>query len=152
MKKGTIVKMSESCKTQLINNNCKDHVDEFGECEGVVIGPMFPEVENCEDVDVRWKPSNLKYGYSPDQLEIISDHYFKGYIHEILDSSFYVSLERDYCLHKELHISFDNFTDEQIKFIELGRVFRYDEETGLLEMLKEDWSWEEIITIFQTEE
>jgi len=37
-------------------------------CIGVVVGPMFPNTDFPE-VDVRWQPSNLKYGYNPEDLE-----------------------------------------------------------------------------------
>lgn len=59
-----------------------DHVEEFGECVGVVDGPV--DYNSCEpghpdydeskvgpEVDVRWKPSNLRYGYHADDLEVI---------------------------------------------------------------------------------
>lgn len=70
--KGAFVKMSQSIKDDLIANDCQDHVDEFGECLGVVDdevdyggGQLGPEV------NVRWQPSNLRYGYDPDQLVIV---------------------------------------------------------------------------------
>jgi hypothetical protein len=44
------------------------HVDEFGACEGTVIGPAFAD---GPDVDVRWWPSGLRYAYLPDELEVI---------------------------------------------------------------------------------
>ena len=44
------------------------HVEEFGDCEGKVEGPMFPDSE-APEVDVRWHSSNLRYGYHPDELE-----------------------------------------------------------------------------------
>ncbi len=75
IKPGDKVKMSNSLKKTLINNGCKEHVDEFGECIGIVedyvnynkdgenedskIGPEF---------NVRWIPSKLRYGYSPKEL------------------------------------------------------------------------------------
>lgn len=56
------------------------HVEEFGECIGVVDGLM--DYNNCEpgdpaydasklgpEVDVRWQPSNLRYGYASEDLE-----------------------------------------------------------------------------------
>lgn len=45
------------------------HVEEFGDCVGVVEGPTHP---GCPEVDVRWKPSNLCYGYLPSKLEVVS--------------------------------------------------------------------------------
>lgn len=59
------------------------HVDEFGDCTGIVQGPM--DFNNCKpadpeydrsklgpEVDVRWQPSKLRYGYSPEDLELVS--------------------------------------------------------------------------------
>ena len=75
IKTGDKVKMSEDFKNVLIKNGCKEHIDEFGNCIGIVedlvnynndgennpdkIGPEF---------NVRWLPSKLRYGYSPDDL------------------------------------------------------------------------------------
>ena len=70
MKKGTKVKMSQSLKDGMRANGSGAHIDEFGDCMGIVIGPMFPD-SNAPEVDVRWQPSNLRYGYHPDNLEII---------------------------------------------------------------------------------
>lgn len=79
MKSGTRVKMSASIKRRLIANGSHEHVKEFGRCIGEVIGQV--DYNNCApddanyditkvgpDVDVRWSPSNLKYGYHPDDL------------------------------------------------------------------------------------
>ncbi len=85
MKAGTRVKMSETLKAklrgkcvpgkhlgELMEEGADDcmlcstaHLNEFGDCEGIVIGPMYPD---WEEVDVRWQPSNLRYGYHPDDL------------------------------------------------------------------------------------
>lgn len=43
---------------------------EFKNCIGVVLGPVMP---GWEEVDVRWEPSGLKYGYHPDHLEIVDE-------------------------------------------------------------------------------
>lgn len=63
--------------------NCsRDHVEEFGDCVGIVQGPVdynnvppdHPEYDPRSvgpEVDVRWQPSNLRYGYHPDELELI---------------------------------------------------------------------------------
>lgn len=64
LKEGTKVKMSDTCKRSLIANGCEEHVKEFGDCEGVVIGPTFPGNIQFPDVDVRWFPSMLRYSYS----------------------------------------------------------------------------------------
>ena len=86
MKPGIRVRMSEALKAKLrgkcvsgkhvgdmMEEETDDcmlcstaHVNEFGDCEGIVIGPMQPGWE--WEVDVRWQPSNLRYGYHPDDL------------------------------------------------------------------------------------
>lgn len=108
MKKGTRVRMSEELKAHF-RGKCGEaghhlgpfdhddysdgperdcwgcstaHVEEFGDCEGIVIG--FTDYNNVPpdsatydrskvgpEVDVRWQPSNLRYGYHPDQLVIV---------------------------------------------------------------------------------
>lgn len=151
MRKGTVVKMSEELKELLINNDCKAHVDEFGECEGVVIGLTYPELPDCE-VDVRWKPSDLKYGYLPKDLIVIEDYYFYGYIIELDEESLIGILKRDYCLHKELDITLNLLSDEQKSHLCVGRVLRYDEESGLIEYRLPEEDWRELITIFETED
>jgi hypothetical protein len=45
-----------------------DHIEEFGECEGIVEGPMYP---GWPEVDVRWQPSNSRFGYKPEHLELV---------------------------------------------------------------------------------
>jgi len=56
-----------------------DHIEEFGECVGVVDGlvdwnvvppsdPLY--VEPGPEVDVRWQPSNLRYAYDPNDLQL----------------------------------------------------------------------------------
>ena len=62
--------MTESFKRGLIANDCKDHVDEFGKCIGIVEDLVYPDGEGDER-NVRWLPSKLRYGYSPEELEII---------------------------------------------------------------------------------
>lgn len=63
---GDIVKMSDDIKLKLISNGCEEHVSEFGHCEGIVIGYSFDDVKDY--LEVRWKPSNLKYGYDIKEL------------------------------------------------------------------------------------
>jgi hypothetical protein len=62
---GTLVKMSASLKKRLPRNGSALHLKEFGDCVGAVIGPMFPAYPEYE-VDVRWHPSGLRYGYMPE--------------------------------------------------------------------------------------
>jgi len=103
MKKGDRVRMSDSLKARL-RGKCGEagrhlgpfdpddvhdcwgcssaHVEEFGDCVGIVQGLM--DYNNCEptdaaydpsktgpEVDVRWQPSNLRYAYHPSDLELI---------------------------------------------------------------------------------
>lgn len=72
MKIGTMVRMTPNLKRAMRANGSGEHVDEFGHCIGVVIGPMFPDTD-WPEVDVRWQPSNLRYGYHPNELEIVRE-------------------------------------------------------------------------------
>ncbi len=65
MKKGDKVKMSEGLKEAMRQNGRKEHVKEFGECIGVVERLID---DDDYEVDVRWQPSNLRYGYSINSL------------------------------------------------------------------------------------
>lgn len=66
IKTGDIVRMTDLF---LFENRwnlfIKSHIEEFGNCFGLV--------ENLEDseVNVRWFSSEFRYAYSPDDLEII---------------------------------------------------------------------------------
>ena len=68
MPPGTKVRMGEALKQQLVANGGAEHVEEFGECVGVVEGLVNYGTEQGPDVDVRWQPSNLRYGYHPEEL------------------------------------------------------------------------------------
>jgi hypothetical protein len=78
MTPGTRVRMSQKCKDRLRANKSGAHVNEFGSCTGVVEGltnwgphnGKGPDVIGPE-VDVRWAPSNLRYAYHPDDLEVV---------------------------------------------------------------------------------
>lgn len=48
------------------------HVDEFGECVGIVQGKMFPDVDDAPEVNVIWTPSGLCYGYDPAMLAVVA--------------------------------------------------------------------------------
>lgn len=88
LKSGDLVRMSESLKAKL-RGKCGDagkhlgpfdpetqdcygcssaHVEEFGDCVGVVQGPLDYGSQRGPEVDVSWKPSNLRYGYAPEDL------------------------------------------------------------------------------------
>ncbi len=68
---GAVVRMSEALKRRFIANGCRAHVDEFGECIGLVEGPV--DFDTCQgpEVNVRWRPSGLRYGYHPEDLDVI---------------------------------------------------------------------------------
>jgi hypothetical protein len=61
------VLMSERLKYKLITNDSKEHVDEFGDC----IGYIIKGANEYGEVEVSWKPSNLKYFYPLKYLDII---------------------------------------------------------------------------------
>ena len=56
--------------------NCsREHVEEFGDCEGIVGDLMDfnneipPDPDKIgPEVNVYWQPSNLRYGYHPNDL------------------------------------------------------------------------------------
>lgn len=62
------VRMAQAFKERTRGTNI-EHVDEFGDCQGFLLeyvqypGQIGPEVE------VYWQPSNLHYGYMPEDLE-----------------------------------------------------------------------------------
>lgn len=62
---GSRIRMSEEFKLALRNNNCSEHVEEFGDCLGVVIGLTDYGTHQGPEVDVRWQPSGLRYAYHP---------------------------------------------------------------------------------------
>lgn len=47
------------------------HIEEFGDCEGVVEDRMFLDPA-AQEVNVRWAPSGLRYGYHPNDLVVVS--------------------------------------------------------------------------------
>lgn len=65
---GVRVKMSERLKRHL-SKTSEDHVAEFGDCVGVVEGPMFEG--DTPEVNVRWVTSGLRYGYEAGELEVV---------------------------------------------------------------------------------
>ena len=64
MKTGDLVKMSEEFKRGLNSNGSEDHVKEFGDCIGRVEGLVYENGEG-DELNVRWLPSELVYGYPP---------------------------------------------------------------------------------------
>lgn len=86
--KGTRVRMSPDLKRRMreiqpSGLHSRQHVKEFGRCVGIVEG--FVDYNNCQpsdpaydvrkigpEVEVRWRPSMLRYAYHPDQLQTLS--------------------------------------------------------------------------------
>ena len=68
MKPGTKVKMTKKFKTAMIAGGNEMHANEFGDCIGIVQGPAS---FGGPYVDVRWQPSNLRYGYNPKNLKVV---------------------------------------------------------------------------------
>ena len=65
--------VGKACKQQFIANDCVEHTEEFFGCIGIVECLLDYGICKGPEVDVRWQPSNLRYGYHPDQLEIVDD-------------------------------------------------------------------------------
>jgi hypothetical protein len=61
---GDFVRMSPELKAAFRRNDSAAHVKEFGRCVGVVSLIYHFEGTSDTDVDVRWQPSNLRYGYA----------------------------------------------------------------------------------------
>lgn len=68
---GRRVRMTDNYKQTLLNNSSEDHVHEFGNCIGIVIGLTHYITGVGPEVDVRWLPSNLRYAYHPDNLQVL---------------------------------------------------------------------------------
>lgn len=82
LKPGTRVRMTRELRTKLRWNGSRDHVREFGRCEGIVQGltdynncspsdPSYDPKKMGPEFDVRWEPSGLRYAYDPKDLEVI---------------------------------------------------------------------------------
>lgn len=68
---GDVVKMSASYKRSIKKVN-QDHLKEFGDCQGVVEGPVdYGKDQQGPELDVRWLPSGLRYGYTPKDLTLV---------------------------------------------------------------------------------
>jgi hypothetical protein len=96
-----LVRMSPSCKVRMLGKclpgnhedgfsiedciNCSmGHIDEFGDCVGLIEGFVdFNDVDREHpdwlpnrvgpEVNVRWQPSNLRYAYHPEDLDWVED-------------------------------------------------------------------------------
>ena len=73
LRSGTKVKMNNRLKERLELSGNVDHLNEFGNCIGIVVG--LTDFGNCvgPEVDVRWQPSNLRYAYHPRNLEVVEE-------------------------------------------------------------------------------
>ena len=47
------------------------HLEEFGDCVGILEGPIDLGAQLGPEWDVRWQPSGLRYAYHPDDLEAL---------------------------------------------------------------------------------
>lgn len=63
--------MTKACKAHMATSGSWEHIAEFGSCVGIVDGLLDYGTQKGPEVDVRWQPSNLRYGYHPDDLEIV---------------------------------------------------------------------------------
>jgi hypothetical protein len=69
MNKGDRVKLDEEhVKDNLNIENLGEHLDEFKNSEGTVLGYSYEDTD--EFIEVRWD-CNLRYGYRKDQLTLI---------------------------------------------------------------------------------
>ena len=68
-KVGDRVKMSGDLKSSLTFGGSDDHVEEFGECTGVIDSDVEGRGTVSPVIDVRWEPSGLRFGYDPRLLE-----------------------------------------------------------------------------------
>ena len=66
---GVKVKLTEVYKRKMIASGCAEHIYEFGDSVGVIVGPTYPHAD-CEEVDVSWLPFGIKFSYFPKDLEI----------------------------------------------------------------------------------
>lgn len=73
----TRVVLTDRCKRDLMLNDCSDHVEEFGGCVGVILGPVDwgqkTEIEEDPTFDVRWLPSKLRYMYKASYLRVVDN-------------------------------------------------------------------------------
>ncbi len=69
IQKGDRVKLSDNYKKALRECGNLEHFEEFGNCTGIVEGPVSwgPNIKGPE-LEVRWLPSKLRYAYLPKNL------------------------------------------------------------------------------------
>jgi len=71
MKVGTRVKMAAAFKRRMATTD-RGHVEEFGRCVGTVEGPVDYGRQLGPELNVRWAPSGLRYGYAPEDLVLVN--------------------------------------------------------------------------------
>ena len=71
MKPGDKVRLTEAVKYHLITTGSHEHVEEFGNCIGVVIELTDWGYQKGPEWDVRWHPSGLRYAYAAEDLELV---------------------------------------------------------------------------------
>lgn len=78
LRPGARVRMSDAYKAEA-REHSPAHVAEFGHCIGIVAGPVDYNAPGAAsdpaklgpELDVRWQPSNLRYGYAPEHLVVL---------------------------------------------------------------------------------
>lgn len=71
---GFKVKMNKHFKDILVNArpfSSEEHIEEFGDCIGTIVGWVDYGSQLGPEVDVRWQPSNLRYAYHPINLDLV---------------------------------------------------------------------------------
>lgn len=73
IKCGDVVQMSEDFMKGLKSNGSAEHVEEFGDCLGIVEGlTHYGNGTFGPELEVRWYPSKLHYAYHPIHLKLIA--------------------------------------------------------------------------------
>lgn len=85
------------------------------------------------------------------QNYLTDNEYFYGYVSGLYDGIITGRLEQYYCLHKELTFGCEYLTIGQSYEIEEGRTIRWNENTGMVSLRKDDYGWEEIVVITENE-
>ena len=74
LKRGDLVRMTHQFKSLMKSGQSfsKLHIKEFGRCVGMVLGPVdWANGTFGPEIDVRWKPSGLRYMYSIESLQVV---------------------------------------------------------------------------------
>lgn len=86
------------------------------------------------------------------QNYLTNNEYFYGYINEKTMDAFYGILRQDYCLDLRLQLPTDLVSVEVENDIKVGRIIRYDENTGSVEVKNENETWSPFITVRKSED